>query len=518
MTDTELEQIRINVQDGTNPEESSRLMNMNDAVHNDGHLDNNTHTSNVTSNESDTKICPLLPIPLQKCFPPQGVVANYLTRVLVCVVIWAGLIAMIGSNALPGGNIFSIYILLITASFGGFFVGFISRLNCPPLLGMLIVGFLFRNVEAVNIAKDIHPNWSSTLRSIALVIILLRSGLGLDIDALKRLKFTVLRLAFVPCTIEALTVAITAHLLLGMPWLWAFQLGFILGAVSPAVVVPSMLRLQEDGYGVKEGIPTLVMAASSCDDVLAISMFGVFLGIAFSEGDLYFNIFRGPLEIIMGLAGGLLIGILLWYFPPKDQKERSANRAVLLVAFGLLFLFGSNEIDFPGAGALGVLTLGATVGYGWGDNEKAPVEKVTGVLWEIFQPLLFGLIGAEVSIEYLNKDLVGKSIGILVIGLFIRFIVTYLVTFGNNLSVKERLFCAIAWLPKATVQAAIGSIPLITARDKGFRGKEQEELGIKIVTIAVLVILITAPIGAVGIMLSGPRWLNKPPEPECDSN
>lgn len=225
MTDTELEQIRINVQDGTNPEESSRLMNMNDAVHNDGHLDNNTHTSNVTSNESDTKICPLLPIPLQKCFPPQGVVANYLTRVLVCVVIWAGLIAMIGSNALPGGNIFSIYILLITASFGGFFVGFISRLNCPPLLGMLIVGFLFRNVEAVNIAKDIHPNWSSTLRSIALVIILLRSGLGLDIDALKRLKFTVLRLAFVPCTIEALTVAITAHLLLGMPWLWAFQLG-----------------------------------------------------------------------------------------------------------------------------------------------------------------------------------------------------------------------------------------------------------------------------------------------------
>jgi len=472
-------------------------------------------TSNgIEKNDEDNiKRCPScckIPTLLERYLPPRGKVGSYLTRISICFLTWVSLYVIVGSNALPGGNIFSIYILLVAASLGGYLVNWKTRyFTFPPLLGMLIVGFLLRNISVINVAKDIDQKWSSSLRSIALVIILLRSGLGLDIAALKRLKFTVIRLAFGPCLTEAATVAVTAHLLLGMPWLWSFQLGFILGAVSPAVVVPSMLQLQNDGYGVNEGIPTMVMAASSCDDVLAISMFGVFLGIAFSEGDVYFNIFRGPLEILIGIVGGILFGMVLWYLPWRKSNHAAANRSVFLLVCGLVFLFGSNEIKFPGAGALGVLALAATASYGWGETAKQPVEKVFGVLWTIFQPLLFGLIGAEVGIEYLDGNLVGKAIGTLVIGLILRTIVTYIAVLGNNMSLKERFFCTIAWLPKATVQAAIGSIPLDRARALGFQGKQEEEVGIQILTIAVIAILITAPIGAIGISLTGPRWLKK---------
>lgn len=372
---------------------------------------------------------------------------------------------------------------------------------------MLLVGFILRNVPGIAVANHIIQEWSSTLRSVALVVILLRSGLGLDIAALRRLKFTVIRLAFTPCLVEASVVAVVSHLMLGLPWLWALQLGFILGAVSPAVVVPSMLALHQIGYGVREGIPTMVMAASSCDDVLAISLFGVFLGIAFSQGNLIFNIFRGPLEIVMGITIGLVIGILLWYLPNSKQASVSSTRTVLLLSIGLFFLFGSNLAEFSGAGALGVLTVATTAGYGWGDEAKAPIERVMGILWTFFQPLLFGLIGAEVRFEYLDKDLVGLGIACLLIALAIRIVVTYFVVLGSGLSVKERMFCAIAWLPKATVQAAIGSIPLDTARNRGYAGQEQEKYGIQIVTIAVLAILLTAPTGAVAISLTGTRWL-----------
>ena len=168
----------------------------------------------------------VVPLVIRKLFPPRGKCAQYLTRILACVVVWAALFCVTEKEAWIGGNIFAIYLLLVLASFGGFLVGWKTRyFNFPPLLGMLIIGFLLRNVSQINLAKDIDPGWSSALRQIALAVILLRSGLGLDTDALKRLRFTVLRLAFGPCITEAVTVAVVSHYLLGLPWLWAFQLG-----------------------------------------------------------------------------------------------------------------------------------------------------------------------------------------------------------------------------------------------------------------------------------------------------
>ena len=163
---------------------------------------------------------------VKNCCPPQGRFGEYATRIIACAVIWAALYCVVGSSAWIGSNLFSLYLLLVLASLGGFLVGWKTRyFNFPALLGMLIVGFLLKNIDAINIAKNIDSGWSSSLRQIALAVILLRSGLGLDIAALKRLRFTVLRLAFGPCITEAVTVAIVAHFLLDLPWLWAFQLG-----------------------------------------------------------------------------------------------------------------------------------------------------------------------------------------------------------------------------------------------------------------------------------------------------
>jgi len=385
--------------------------------------------------------------------------------------------------------------------------------SMPPLLGMMIVGFMCSNIEAINLHKNIDRNWSSTLRSMALTVILLMSGIGLDMEAIKRLKWTCIRLSFTPCIIEGLTVAVAAKFILGMPWLFGLQLGFVLGAVTPAVVVPAMLDMQEAGLGTDEGVPSLIMAAASCDDVLAISLFGVFMGIAFSSGNLIFNIFRGPIEIVIGLVSGLLFGTMLWYFPNKKAPGVTGIRTVLLLALAPMLMFGSNLIGFGGAGALGVLTMAATACMGWGDKAKEPIDGVCGILWDVFQPLLFGLIGAEVKIAYLEKELIGKAMAVLAIGLILRCTATYIMVLGNGYNVKEKLFCVVTWLPKATVQAAVGAICLDNASkwvtDDADAKAAAMDYGKQILTIAVLAILLTAPLGAILISLLGPRWLKQ---------
>ena len=187
-----------------------------------------------------------VPTCLKPCLPPRGLFAYYLTRGLICFIAWATMWAVLGDEALPGQNLFSLFILLVFASLAGFFVSKIPFVTFPPLLGMLIAGFLLRNVPGISVAKSINKQWSAHLRNVALVVILLRSGLGLDIKALKRLKCTVLRLAFCPCLVEALTVGIISHFLLGMPWLWALMLGYV-WLFFTLLHVLSMLKAKPQG-------------------------------------------------------------------------------------------------------------------------------------------------------------------------------------------------------------------------------------------------------------------------------
>ncbi|XP_006872774.1 PREDICTED: mitochondrial sodium/hydrogen exchanger 9B2 isoform X2 [Chrysochloris asiatica] len=385
---------------------------------------------------------------------------------------------------------------------------------CPPrgLLdkvitnGMLLAGFLIRNIPVISDNVQIKHKWSSSLRSVALSIILVRAGLGLDSKALKKLKGVCVRLSMGPCLVEACTSALLAHFLMGLPWQWGFILGFVLGAVSPAVVVPSMLLLQGGGYGVEKGVPTLLMAAGSFDDILAITGFNTCLGMAFSTGSTIFNVFRGILEVVIGVATGSLLGFFIQYFPSSDQVSLVWKRAFFVLGFSVLAVFSSMYFGFPGSGGLCTLVMAFLAGIGW-TNKKAEVEKIIAVAWNIFQPLLFGLIGAEVSIASLRPETVGLCVAILGIAVLIRILTTFLMVCFAGFNIKEKFFISFAWLPKATVQAAIGSVALDTARSHG--EKQLEEYGMDVLTVAFLAILITAPIGSLLIGLLGPRLLQK---------
>nr|XP_046184745.1 sodium/hydrogen exchanger 9B2-like isoform X1 [Oncorhynchus gorbuscha] len=222
-----------------------------------------------------------------KCPRPHGFLAHVITKVCLGALLFGVVWSIAEKECYPGGNLFGIIILFLCAVCGGKLVGLIQLPTLPPfppLVGMLLAGLVLRNVPYVTEAVHIEQTWSAALRNIALAIILTRAGLGLDPSALRRLKAVCVRLAVGPCTVEASTVAVMSHFLMGLPWVWGFVLGFVLSAVSPAVVVPSMLLLQKDGYGVEKGIPTLLMAAGSFDDILAITAFTTSLGVAFASG------------------------------------------------------------------------------------------------------------------------------------------------------------------------------------------------------------------------------------------
>jgi len=486
--------------------------------------------------------------------PPHGVVGDTLTMTMIILILWAVLYSVLGDLALPtgetipisveGGAVFTVILLLITAIIGGKLV---QVVHLPPLLGMLLVGMLLANVPVVKTVGRLDSNWSSVIRSTALVVILIRAGLGLDPEKLKKLSLMVFRLAFLPCLMESCVVAVASKFILGLPWLWGFMLGFVLSAVSPAVVVPCLLSLQSRGLGVDKGVPTLVIAAASIDDVLAISCFTILLGVTFNPSDdIARTVLQGPIEVIVGIIYGVVSGILCTYLPPSSSN--TGQRLVMVVGAGLLALFGLPHLDLPGAGPLAVLVMAFVVGLGWrrqgwGDDNEVTRQLASG--WLVLQPLLFSLIGAEVDVEKLDTNVLGLAVLVICLGLIIRLLISQLAVLGGDLNMKERIFVSFAWLPKATVQAAIGPYALDKAKNllatsfseyncldisrnvtntqplnvnisnadlnQNVPGLieacDMLEYGNIVLTVAVAVIIITAPIGAAAIMLSGPKLL-----------
>ncbi|CAG0888753.1 unnamed protein product [Cyprideis torosa] len=419
---------------------------------------------------------------------------------------------------------------------GGLVSGWlIHQAFLPPLLGMLLFGILLTNlplfppgisVEAALFNRDL----SRVARGTALAIILTRAGLGLDPAALRKLGWVVVRLAFSPCLAEACVVAVLSHLLLQMPLSYAFMLGFMVAAVSPAVVVPCMLTLAEQGYGVAKGIPTLVIAASSIDDVLAISAFGVIMGSTLSTGDsIQAKLAQPPIEVALGLSYGAITGALCWCLPVKEFSGNIPRlRTALLISLNLVAVHGSTKIGFSGAGPLACIFAGFVAALGWREDpdwgdDGGQVARNFADVWYIFQPILFGLIGLEMKWSYLQLDIPILMYGLIPIfvALVVRVLVAFGVVWGANLRLGERFFVAVAWLPKATVQAALGPLvydqALAMKRVAEEPGEDADEAlieealkyGRQLLMFAVVVILITAPVGAALTMISAPRLLDR---------
>lgn len=362
-----------------------------------------------------------------------------------------------------------------------------SRLKLPSLLGMIIVGIIL-GPYAFNLIDSSILNISADLRQIALVIILTRAGLSLNIADLKKVGRPAVLMCFVPACVEIIGTVLLAPLLLGVSTLDAAIIGSVIAAVSPAVIVPRMIRLIDGGYGKKNSIPQLILAGASVDDVFVIVIFTAFTSLA-STGTLSAGSFlQIPVSILLGLLLGAAAGMILIAFF-KRFHMRDSVKILIILSFSFLLLELQNRLEgiIPVSGLLAIMSLGIII------KQKYNVLAIRlsgkyNKLWVAAEVFLFVLVGTTVDLKYAAAA--GAGAILLVLGaLLFRMCGVALSLVKTRLDKKERLFCMLAYTPKATVQAAIGAIPL----EMGLA------CGQTVLTVAVLSILITAPLGALCI-------------------
>ncbi len=372
-----------------------------------------------------------------------------------------------------------------------------QKVKLPGLLGMLITGI----VLGPYVLDQIDPGIlgiSAELRKIALVIILTRAGLGLDISGLKKIGRPAVLMCFVPASFELIGMILLAPKLMGMSVLEAAVMGSVLAAVSPAVVVPRMVKLMEEGYGTREGIPQLILAGASVDDVYVIVLFSTFGGMMQGEGASAIRFINIPVSIFLGITVGIVIGIAVALLFQKVHIRDTA-KVLILLSISLLLVVAEEALTTP-------ITFSALIaimflGVGLQKKRENVAKRLAikyGKLWVAAEVFLFVLVGATVNIHYMGKVGV-KALIVILAALLFRMLGVYVCLLGTKLSVKEKLFTMMAYTPKATVQAAIGGIPLAL----GFA------CGDTILTVAVLAIVLTAPLGAFAIDFTYKKVLSR---------
>jgi sodium/proton antiporter, CPA1 family (TC 2.A.36) len=389
-------------------------------------------------------------------------------------------------------------ILIVGFSLSGIF----NRLKLPGLMGMILTGILLGPYVLNWISNDIL-DISSELREIALIIILTRAGLAIDLADLKRVGRPAILMCFVPATFELAAIILLAPPLFGISVIEAAILGTVLAAVSPAVIVPRMLHLMENGYGKDKSIPQLIMAGASVDDIYVIVLFTAFMGMYGGEGFNASTLFKVPISIALGIGLGIISGVIIVkVFKRLHVRDTVKVMVILSVAFLFVSLETFLKPYLPVSGLIAVMAMGATILETYEVLAKRLKGKFSKI-WVGAEILLFVLVGAAVDIRYLGAAGLG-AIALILVALIFRIIGVNLSLIKTPLKQKERLFCSIAYLPKATVQAAIGAIPLSAGVASGHL----------ILTIAVLAIMITAPIGAIGIDLTYKKFLTGPEDAE----
>lgn len=376
-----------------------------------------------------------------------------------------------------------------------------SRIGLPRIIGMLLTGILI-GPYVLNWLDDSILSISSALRQMALIIILIKAGLSLDLSDLKKVGRPAVMMSCVPASCEILAFFLLAPHILGINRIEAAVMGAVLGAVSPAVVVPRMVQLMEEKRGTGQGIPQMILAGVSCDDIYVIVLFSTFVGMAQGGSANMMDFVNIPVSIVLGVALGAAVGLLLYLFLETAYRHgcyvRNSTKVILIL--GLSFLLMAVETWLKGivsvSGLLAVMSMACVL------KIKSP-EKVTkrlsakfGKLWIAAEAILFVLVGAAVDIRCAVQA-GAAAVLMIALALVFRAVGVSICMLGTGLNRKERLFCVIAYLPKATVQAAIGSVPLSMGLP----------CGQLVLSVAVLAILITAPLGAIGIDRTAGRLL-----------
>ncbi len=368
-----------------------------------------------------------------------------------------------------------------------------QRLKLPRIIGMLVTGIIL-GPYVLDLLDPSILSISADLRKIALIIILIKAGLSLDISDLKKAGRSAILMSFIPATFEIIGYVIFAPVLLKINRVEAAVMGAVLAAVSPAVVVPRMVNLIEQKYGTQKAIPQMIMAGASCDDIFVIVLFTTFLSMIQGGQVNIINFINIPVSIILGILLGAVTGYAMYLFfeTAYARKHYVRNSMKVIIVLGVSFLLVSIESWLEGkisvSGLLAVVSMACVIKMKSTTLVSKRLSEKFGKLWLAAEVMLFVLVGAVVDIRYtLSAGIF--AVFMIIIALIFRAVGVLICTVGTNLTWKERAFCVIAYLPKATVQAAIGSVPLAAGLP----------CGRLVLSVAVLAIIITAPLGAIGI-------------------
>lgn len=398
--------------------------------------------------------------------------------------------------------ILSLGLILIV---GMVFAKIFDKLKLPRIIGMLLTGIIL-GPQVLNLLDANILRISSDLRTIALIVILLKAGLSLDMGDLKKVGRSAILLSFLPASFEILSYAIFVPKILGLNLIDGLLMGAVMAAVSPAIVVPRMVKLIDKGYGKDESIPQMILAGASCDDVFVLVLFSSFLSMAKGSEFSFKSLLKVPVSIILGIGFGIVIGYLLYLFFERRYKNGSYIRnsskviIILALAFLLVSLEGLVKEIIPISGLLAVIAMASSYKIKADDGVVERLSEKFAKLWIFAEILLFVLVGAEVDIKYMTGiGFIG--IALIFLGLLIRSIGVFISVAGSKLNKNEKIFTILAYTPKATVQAAIGSVALANGIGSGMA----------ILSIAVLGIIITAPLGAILIDKTYKKLLKKAP-------
>ncbi len=376
-----------------------------------------------------------------------------------------------------------------------------QKLKLPRIIGMLVTGMVL-GPYVLDFLDSSILSISAELRKMALIIILLKAGLSLNLNDLKKVGRPAILLAFVPASFEIVGYVLFAPIFLEISRIDAAVMGTVLAAVSPAVVVPRMVQLMEEKYGTKQSIPQMIMAGASCDDIFVIVLFTTFLGMAQGVKVSLLRFVNVPVSIFLGILLGAVIGYVLYRFFETAYKHQNyvRNSTKVILVLGVSFLLTAVEGWLDGkvavSGLLAVVSMACVLKAKCIPAVSKRLSEKFGKLWIAAEVILFVLVGAAVDLRY-TAAAGGFTVLVIFLSLIFRMAGVFVCVLGTGLSWKERLFCAISYLPKATVQAAIGSVPLTAGLG----------CGKMILSVAVLAILITAPLGALGMDLTYKKLL-----------
>ena len=379
------------------------------------------------------------------------------------------------------------FLSLFLIFIGGISIGTIfQKIKLPKLIWFIILGII-TGPKVLKIIDSSLLNISSYLRQIALIIIITRSGLSLDINNLKKIGRPAILMCFLPACFEIAGITIFSPIVLDISYIESLLMGSVLAAVSPAVVVPRMIKLIEDGYGKKNSVPELVLAGSSCDDIFVIVLFNSFKKLVAKNSFSFKTIIQIPISIVTGIILGFAIGFLIVLIIRKIKFDNITNVILILgISFGMIDVEEELKKYFSVSALLGIIVMSLII-HIFQQDEAPEIQSHYNSLWVCFEILLFSLVGCATDINYAFSKNGAIIIGLVFIGLVFRSIGVIICIIKTEFTFKERIYIIIAYLPKATVQASIGGIAL----------NEGLDCGKIVLTAAVISIIITAPLGAI---------------------